>query len=181
MALEITRDEAGQLFTDYSKYIYRTALLLTRSETLADDITQETFIQVFRKFNTFDSTKPIKPWIYKISINTMRNMLRKQKWLTFVGYTPEIADKELIEDIIIQNEESMLLWKEIDQLSLKSREILILHYYTELKLIEVSEILGVSIGTCKSRLHTALTTLRRQILKSETIESRKRRASYERN
>ncbi|RPK31232.1 hypothetical protein EDO6_01859 [Paenibacillus xylanexedens] len=38
MALEITRDEAGQLFTDYSKYIYRTALLLTRSETLADDI-----------------------------------------------------------------------------------------------------------------------------------------------
>ncbi|MFK0522701.1 RNA polymerase sigma factor [Paenibacillus illinoisensis] len=56
-----------------------------------------------------------------------------------------------------------------------------LHYYAELKLIEVSEILGVSIGTCKSRLHTALTTLRRQILKTETIESRKRRASYERN
>ncbi|MGC5772454.1 RNA polymerase sigma factor [Paenibacillus pabuli] len=67
MAPEITRNEIGQQL----------------SKTLADDITQETFIQVFKKFNTFDSTKPIKPWINKISIKTMHNMLRKQKRLVY--------------------------------------------------------------------------------------------------
>ncbi|MEJ9216815.1 sigma factor [Paenibacillus glucanolyticus] len=49
MLPEITQDEAKQLFTEYSMYVYQTALLITRSEALADDITQETFIRVFRK------------------------------------------------------------------------------------------------------------------------------------
>lgn len=181
MLPEITQDEAKQLFTEYSMYVYQTALLITRSEALADDITQETFIRVFRKFNTYDSTKSIQPWIYKITINTMRNMLRKQKWLKFIGVTPETADEDLIENKIIQNEESLQLWKEINQLSLKSKEIIVLHYYAELKLSEVSEALGIPLGTCKSRLNAALTTLRKQMLENEVFEFRKRRAYHETN
>lgn len=181
MATELTKNEAKQLFTDYSLYVYQTALLITRSEVLADDITQETFIQVFKKFSTFDSTRPIQPWIYKITVNTMRNMLRKQKWLKFIGFTPETVDEETVENKIIQAEESIQLWKEINLLSFKSKEIIVLHYYAELKLSEISEVLGVPIGTCKSRLNTALTKLRKQIPENEAIKIRKRGAYHETN
>ena len=55
----VSRVQAEQIFSAHSEFVYQTALLLTKSEALADDITQETFIQVFKKFHTFDSNRTI--------------------------------------------------------------------------------------------------------------------------
>jgi RNA polymerase sigma-70 factor (ECF subfamily) len=93
---ELSKEKAETIFKEHSNYIYRVALFLTQSKELADDITQETFIQVFRKYYTFDSSKPIQPWIYKVTLNITRNMLRKQKWLRFIGQLPEKSYLNLV-------------------------------------------------------------------------------------
>ncbi|WP_376768352.1 RNA polymerase sigma factor [Paenibacillus planticolens] len=62
--------------------MYRLALFLTKSRTLSEDIMQDTFIQVFQVYPQYDSTRPIQPWIYKITLNTVRKTLRKRHWTT---------------------------------------------------------------------------------------------------
>jgi RNA polymerase sigma factor (sigma-70 family) len=151
------------MFEEHSSFVFCTAYFLTRSKTLADDITQETFIKIIKNMSKYDVNKPLKPWIYKITINTTRNMLRKNKWLNFVGITPDTEDKETIEQVVLQTEKEKELIQEIDQLSQKLKEVIVLHFYSELKLKEVAEVLDIPIGTCKSRLNAALNKLRKQI------------------
>ncbi|MHB8127231.1 MAG: RNA polymerase sigma factor [Desulfitobacteriaceae bacterium] len=162
---EISKENAEMIFKEHSTFIYRVALFLTKSKELADDITQETFIQVFRKYHTFDSSKPIQPWMYKITINITRNILRKQKLLKFIH--PEISCLDLVENIVLKSEEEHELWREINNLGLKSREVVIMHFYSGMKLTEVSDSLRIPLGTCKSRLNAALNTLRKQLPKNE--------------
>lgn len=167
MSNEISKEKAEMIFMEQSNYIYRVALFLTKSKELADDITQETFIQVFRKYYSFNSSKPIEPWIYKVTLNITRNMLRKQKWLKFIGELPEKSSFNLVENTVLKTEEENELWREIIDLNFKCREVVILHFYSGMKLKEISESLGIPLGTCKSRLNTALNTLRRQLPKND--------------
>lgn len=163
MKADISKEKAEAVFQEYSTYVYRVALFLTKSKMLADDITQEAFMQIFRTYDKFDDDKPIKPWIYKITLNTTRNILRKQRWLHFVGDTPEIMDMESIESAYIKGEEAGKLWEEINKLTLKSREVIILHFYCGMKLKEIAEIIDVPLGTCKSRLNQGLNALRKNL------------------
>lgn len=151
----------SKLFERHSGFVYRTAFALTKSSTQADDITQETFIRVIQKFHTYDSSKPIEPWLYKITVNITRNMLRKLKLLRLIGMEAPLQESEFVEETVLYNESKAELWKEILQLPRKSREVVILHFYTGLTLVEIAEVLSIPLGTCKSRLHYALKILRK--------------------
>jgi RNA polymerase sigma-70 factor (ECF subfamily) len=164
---EITKENAELIFEEHSNYIYRTMLCITKSNELADDITQETFIQAFRKYNTFNPAKPLRPWLYKIALNITRNMLRKQRWLKFTDNLPEMSCADLVESSVFKSEERKELWRQINHLSPKSREVFVLHFYSDFKLKEISDILGIPLGTCKSRLNFALNTLRKQMPQNE--------------
>ena len=163
MGQELSQEDAARIFEDHSTFVFRIALFLTKSSVLADDVTQETFMLVFRKYHLFDPAKPLKPWIYKIALNTTRNMLRKQHWLKFVGETPEKRSLELVEEKVLQSEANQELWRAILSLSLKNREVVILHFYSGLTLQEVAKVLSIPIGTCKSRLNAALHALRQRL------------------
>ncbi|MDQ7095705.1 sigma-70 family RNA polymerase sigma factor [Desulfosporosinus sp. PR] len=167
MGDEIVREIAEKMFNEHANFVYRTAFFLTKSTELADDITQETFIQVFRKYNTYDPSKPLQPWIYKIAVNITRNTLRKQKWLKFWGDLPENRSTEFMENYILKSEEERELWKAVTNLNLKSREIIILHFYSGLKLNEIAVCLGIPLGTCKSRLNLALNKLRKSMVNND--------------
>lgn len=164
MNKEITKETAELIFKNHTTYIYRIALFLTKSRTLADDITQETFLQVFKKYHSYDPQKPIEPWIYKITLNTTRNTLRKQKWLSFTDQLPNRTAFDNTESIILKNEEEAILWKAVDMLSHKSKEVIVLHYYSDMKLNDIAHTLGIPLGTCKSRLNAALTNLKKQLV-----------------
>jgi RNA polymerase sigma-70 factor (ECF subfamily) len=169
MNKEIAKETAEMIFKNHITYIYRIALFLTKSKTLADDITQETFLQVFKKYHIYDSRKPIEPWIYKITLNTTRNTLRKQKWLSFTDQLPEHVACNDTEDIILKNEEEAALWKAVNSLTHKSKEVILLHYYADMKLSDVAVTLGIPLGTCKSRLNAALTNLNKYLVSSNFI------------
>lgn len=160
---DISQEKAEAIFREHSAHVYRVALFLSKSPTLADDITQDTFLRVFQKYNSYDPGKPVSPWIYKIALNITRNTLRKRKWLHLIKETPDNEGWYSVEDKILKNEAAEELWTVINKLTLKSREIIVLHYYSGLKLQEISTILGIPLGTCKSRLNTALTSLEKQL------------------
>ncbi|TYS18645.1 RNA polymerase sigma factor [Rossellomorea vietnamensis] len=168
MILYLNESQAEELFSEFRDYVYRTALLLTKSRSLADDITQETFIRILTKYHTYDETKPIKPWIYTITINVTRSIMRKQKWMDRLSiFTDNIEDDRInsLEDIFMHNEEVREIWEAVKGLSIKSREILILHFYLGFTLRESADVLGIPEGTAKSRMNTALKQLRRLDLK----------------
>lgn len=175
---QITQEEAEAIFREHSAHIYRVALFLSKSRTLADDITQDTFLQVFRKYNSYDPSKPIRPWIYKIAVNITRNTLRKQKLFHFMKEAPDNEGCLLVEEQVLKNESAEELWKEINHLPLKSREIIIMHYYSGLKLNEISTALDIPLGTCKSRLNTARSTLEKNLLKNRTVILNKGEEAY---
>lgn len=110
--------------------------------------------------------KPIEPWIYKITINTSRNMSRKSRWLSFIGQYQDHESDELLEDTFFKDQEKAELWEKINKLSQKSREVIILHFYLGMKLNEVATVLDIPLGTCKSRLNTGLSTLRKNLMYS---------------
>lgn len=175
MASEISKEEASRIFEQHSQYVYRVSLLLSKSESLADDITQETFLKIFKNYHKYDPTKPIEPWIYSITVNTFRNLYRKQKWLNFFGTTPEKGTEvNTVEQSILQEEQNQELRLGIEHLSSKNREVIVLYYFAELKINEIASVLDIPIGTCKSRLNRAVNELRRE-LSNNNIQFRKER------
>jgi RNA polymerase sigma factor (sigma-70 family) len=123
----------------------------------------------------------MQPWIYKITLNITRNILRKQKWLKFIGFAPESAEGKNVESIVLQDEQNQELLKAIHRLSLKSKEVIVLHFYADLKLREIAAALDIPIGTCKSRLHTALNQLRKQFPDNTFLKLHKGGEVYESN
>ncbi|MFD2680860.1 RNA polymerase sigma factor [Bacillus seohaeanensis] len=166
----IDEAKAELIFKEYRDYVFRTALLLTKSRSLADDITQETFIILLSKYDTYDPARPFKPWIYTITMNVAKTVMKKQKILKcFSFFSNDLAQDQInsVEGNFLKADEIQELWKIVNSLSWKSKEIIVLHFYSELTLKECSHVLGIPLGTVKSRLNTALKQLRRLELKGK--------------
>ncbi|MDR9854823.1 sigma-70 family RNA polymerase sigma factor [Paenibacillus sp. VCA1] len=157
----ISEEQARLIYNSYSPYVYGIALMLTRSAPTADDIMQETFLRAFQKYDQYDPSRPLKPWLYRIAVNLAKSAMRRQKWLFFQEDPPDIGDEFLVEESLMKSESERELWESVNKLSAKRKEVIILHYYAELSLPEVAEALNIPEGTCKSRLHEALKQLRR--------------------
>lgn len=166
----IDETKAEILFRKHRDYVFRTALLLTKSRSLADDITQETFIILLSKYESYDPARPFKPWIFTITMNVAKTVMKKQKILKcFSFFSDEIAGDKIdsLEENFIKTDEIQELWKVVNSLPWKSKEIIVLHFYSEFTLKECSHVLGIPLGTAKSRLNTALKQLRRMELKGK--------------
>lgn len=143
------------------RYIYR----LVGERALAEDVTQEVFIIIYRKIGWLENPNVFRAWAYRIaSREAFKRLKREKRW------TEQIRDEKILETIAVEPEEEIYapdLIKEVPKLikdvSPASRAVLILHYLDELPLSEVAEILDVSVGTVKSRLAYGLESLRRKI------------------
>jgi len=179
LALRMAQGDSGAFDTlvhryedELFGYLYR----YTRNAALAEDVFQNTFLQVWTKGNQFDKGRSFKPWLYMIATNQAIDALRKQnrhKHLSIEetrgfgdgeGESNRLA--EMLEGREVDPAESMD-WSEsqeavrhaVDQLPVIFREVLILAYYQGLKYREIAEILDMPVGTIKSRLHSALMKL----------------------
>ena len=128
----------------------------------AEDIVQETFLRVYRKRKAYKRIAKFSTWIYTIAGNLSRTELRRRKRrkffsITDMGYEDrdyEISDEgynpENHVEGVIQEE---IIHKEINNLSPKFREVIILRDVQELSYEEISKIIRVPIGTVKSRVN----------------------------
>jgi RNA polymerase sigma-70 factor (ECF subfamily) len=155
----------------HSPELYRFLVRLTGSAASAEDLVQETFLQVYLSSDSFDRSRRFKPWVFTIAANKGRDLLRK--W----GRRPEVpldayvgtendegqtfrdflADEAELPDAAMERgEEEELIRELMMQLPEHLREALVLGYYHRFAYKEIAEILDVPLGTVKSRLHAAV-------------------------
>lgn len=156
----ISKEEAEEIFIRYKHYIYQSALFLTRSHELADDVTQEVFIKAIVYYHTYDPKRPIKAWLYKIMLNVTRTMLGKQKSYIPLEELLEVRSEGSVEEDILIDARNKEILGAIDRLGDKIKQVIYMHYYLEMTLEDIAEILEIPVGTCKSRLHAGLKRLR---------------------
>lgn len=135
----------------YEKY-YRLAYSYMRNEHDALDVVQESAYRAIRDCGKVKNKDCLSTWIYRIVVNTALDLLRKQKKETLTRELPEIP----VEDRYQETELRTLL----EQLDQKSKTIIILRYFEDLKLEDIADILGDNLNTVKARLYRSLKKLR---------------------
>lgn len=155
------------LFEDYGNRIYKSAIFLADSREEAEDIVQETFLKAIGSIQGFKGRSSFYTWLYRIFLNTTHDLKRKKyihkKFLS--KFKPE-ENINPIEDLIGQMDNDTFSQSLNDALKcqkIKHREIIILRFFEDLKLIEIAERLNVSIGTVKSRLYHALRKIKKSM------------------
>lgn len=154
------------LQTLYDRY-YSAALLYTTAlcadAELAKDIVADAFVKAYialpREIPSFQF------WLFRVCKNLWIDHLRKQPQLLSVEQIPAIADHETPESLYLKNERYRCLWQGIHTLSSVDREIVTLHYFSELPLPEVAQLVGKSYPAVRQRL-----TRLRRILKQRMEE-----------
>ena len=142
-----------------------------------EDLFQETFLQVHLSADTFDASKRFKPWLFTIGANKARDYLRKNKRQRALPLSATVgggsgsgggdgtafvdlmeADVPLPDLAAADSEARELVRDVVDELPDHLKEVLLLAYFQQLAYKEVAEVLGIPLGTVKSRLHAAVGT-----------------------
>ena len=161
-------EKIEQLMNDYGNDVLKIAYLYLKDKYLAEDVFQEVFVKVYKNYNKFNNNSSEKTWIMSITINTCRDMLRLS-WFKKVCMLKDTGDallKDTYEDVdeeIARKMQYEELFKEVMNLPLKYREIVILYYYEELSTMDISAALKIPEGTVRSRLFRARTMLKSNI------------------
>jgi RNA polymerase sigma-70 factor (ECF subfamily) len=159
----IARIRAGDglaLKTLYARHrvaVYRFVLRLTRSETAAEDVVSEVFIDVWRNAGGFEGRSGVQTFLFAMARNKAYSQLRRKR----EGELDEAAAAEVEDDadtpeVTVQKKsKSDALRACLDQLSPAHREVIDLVYYHDKSIEEVATIVGVPEGTVKTRMFHA--------------------------
>lgn len=143
-------------------FIYRN----TSDYNIAYDITQDVFIKMMKNIDKYKiESGNFKNWILKISINTTKDYFKskvyKQRHTSYDISDHEIEDKTNVVDILSKKEEAVKIKEAIEKLPKLQREAVILKYYNDLKIKEISNITGDNENTIKSRLFNGVKSLKK--------------------
>lgn len=159
-------DAIELMVRQYEGGVFRLALSIVGNQPEANEITQETFLSALRSLASYREKSSFKAWLYAIALNHSRNYLRKRKVIERLRATLtsvfrlDIEKQPSPEDMAIQSEKEAAVWQSLNGLDERHRIVVILRYFHELSIAEISDILAVNEGTIHSRLHTAREKLR---------------------
>lgn len=134
----------------------------------AEDLLQDTWLKVFRHYKRYDRNKPFDKWLFSICVNTYKNsinsaFIKKQKLFKneeekrlFFASIPEVNDNTI--------DDYAELHKAISSLSKKHRIVIVLYYFKDFSVNEISQIVNIPVGTVKSRLAVAREEIKRRLI-----------------
>jgi RNA polymerase sigma-70 factor, ECF subfamily len=170
----------AQLVRRYEVILFNFLLRFLNSPTLAEDVFQETFLQVHISADTFETGRKFRPWLYAIAANKARDKLRaKKRQAVFQISSLDQQDQggelwdmliseEITADMMLEKKQTRQDIRDIvEKLPVLLREILLLAYYEQLSYKEIAEILDIPLGTVKSRLHAAVAAFAKSYLHKE--------------
>lgn len=147
------------LFQQYEADIYRMAYVYVKNKEDALDLVQEVAYQSFKNIGTLKKPEYFKTWLMKITINYALSLINRNKKVIPLHADFEVPAGTEDEDIAL----TISLNKLIDTLKEDEKSVILLKYYDDRTLKEISEILDIPLGTAKSVLYRALGTLRQQL------------------
>ncbi len=155
-----------QLIREQKERFYLLAYSYTKNEQDALDVVQDSIQKAMLSLDRLENVEYMKSWFYKIVVRTSIDFLRKHKRL-------QVTDDDTLQFLTPAQEdvyENVDLEHALDDLPVMYREVVILHYFEDLKLADVANILNIKLSTAKSRLYKALKLLKIQLedVKGET-------------
>jgi RNA polymerase sigma-70 factor (ECF subfamily) len=169
------REAFGQLVRRYERELYGYLRRYLGDSSLADDVFQNTFLQLYTKIGQYEAGRPVRPWLYTIATHQAIDALRRNgrhQALSLDQEREQLHEGDiqslmaLLEsqapgplDLAEGQERRLLVRASVDRLPAFLRQVVILAYYQGLKYREIAEIVGIPVGTVKSRLHAALVKL----------------------
>ena len=170
------RKEAfGVLVRRYERELYGYLRRFLGDASLAEDVFQNTFLQLCVKIKQYEPGRRVRPWLYTIATNQAIDALRRNGRHQAVSLNSQMADtgegeeRSLLEslegaepspiDMAHDEERRGRIRASVDRLPDFLRQVLILAYYQGMKYKDIAEILDIPVGTVKSRLNAALTRL----------------------
>jgi RNA polymerase sigma-70 factor (ECF subfamily) len=169
------REAFGVLLRRYEQELYGYLRRYLGDENLAEDVFQNTFLQVYIKSGQYEPGRPVRPWLYTIAthqaIDALRRHGRHQALSLDEGRAENGVDElanlmDLLEvrgpspvEAATARERGDQVRASVDRLPDFLRQVLILAYYQGLKYREIADLLDIPVGTVKSRLHAALVKL----------------------
>ncbi len=166
-------DEAAfsEIVNRYKNGLYVFLRQFLNQQVLVEDVFQETFLQLFTSRDSFDPTRPLRPWLFTIAANKAKDALRKSRRTAAVPIGTIADSQDLSFDEVIntitsytvlpyeeleKGETSLRVGQIITNMPENLREILILAYFNKFSYKQMAKMLSIPIGTVKSRLHTAV-------------------------
>ena len=152
MGFQNNTAETEQILTENYERYYRLAYSYMRNEDDALDVVQESAYRAIRDCRKVRNKDYLSTWIYRIVVNTALDMLRRKKKENITEELPEIPVEDQYQDLELRTV--------LNQLDDKSRTIILLRYFEDLKLEDIADIVGDNLNTDKARLYRSLKKLR---------------------
>jgi RNA polymerase sigma-70 factor (ECF subfamily) len=157
------KDAFYKLVEPYLDRVYSTSTAILRSTHLAEDAVQNAMIEAYQAIMNGKEIRNFGSWFKKVAAMRAMDLARKRSRLSkrttdFGEWEPVDHQRQPV-DTMLENEEKSLLFAQVMSLPIRYRSVILLYYYQEMSLDEISEVLGVKKGTVKSRLHTARSKL----------------------
>jgi RNA polymerase sigma-70 factor (ECF subfamily) len=143
-------EEFKEHYLQTKDFIRSSIYWMVRSEAV-DDILQESYLKAWKKYSTFAGHSSFKSWIYRIAMNTSYDYLKKESKNHISYIDPDQLSKDFDYEI------GDVIEKGILNLTPKQREVFNLYFKMGLRLTEIADLLQISQGTVKSRIHYAKT------------------------
>ncbi len=157
------------LYQRYHRRTYALCLRMTNNQTEAEDLTQEVFIQLFRKIGSFRGDSAFSTWLHRLTVNQVLMHFRrrsvKNEKTTDEGEMPEQTVKGTENPNKMTVVDRIALKKAIGELPPGYHKVFVLHDIEGYEHEEVARMLGISVGTSKSQLHKARLKLRGLLIK----------------
>ncbi|RLQ94361.1 sigma-70 family RNA polymerase sigma factor [Falsibacillus albus] len=147
----------SDLIKKYGEEIKRLIFTYVKEWNTAEDLTQDVFITVYLKRDTFQEQSSLKTWIYRIAINKSKDYLKSwgNRMLSLTNLFPSSYSDISTERRYFTRFENEKLGNAVFKLPVKYREVIILYYYKGLNTTEISELLQCKPSTVKSRISRA--------------------------
>jgi len=155
----------------HAQELHQFVLRFTGDSTTAEDVVQEAFLQVHTSADRFDPSRRFKPWLFTIAANKARDYLRKRTRRREVAFDAALSDDresgsrfvhllsddgELPDEALGLDEQRRAVRSVVEEMPDNLREVLILAYYHRFAYKDIADVVGVPLGTVKSRLHSAV-------------------------
>lgn len=153
----------NQLIDLYGDLVYRIAFQNMKCKSDAEDVTQDVYIKILQKMPLTMNESEQKAWIIRVTINTCKDYWRYAKRHQAIEYLEELGHEEKV------SQQYQFLY-EVSKLPLKYRNVIYLHYYEELSVKEIAQILKKKEATILTWLHRARKKLKEILEKEEENE-----------
>jgi len=160
-----------EIVSRYKNGLYAFLWNFLNRQDMVEDVFQETFLQLFNSRDSFDTSRPLRPWLFTIAANKAKDALRKQQRTATISIGAIADSQEMSFDSVLNalTSDSTMPYEELEggEIALQVRqvvadmpenlrEILVLAYFNKFSYKQMAQILSIPIGTVKSRLHTAV-------------------------